>query len=482
MVKRSRKWFFTFFCLTGVGLGMSIISAFCQTGIINLNITSTQASCNNTNGTITINTTGGLAPLTYSIDNGLTHQAVNFFGGLDSAQYTVVVKDANGVTATGTVHLTALPTPNVYLGSDTVLCTGSILYLSVPLQPGYTYVWSDNSTGYSFNVTKAGVYSVKVTNQYGCYVSTSINVLFKPTALFSLGNDTTICNGRELQLQPTPMLQGSYLWSNGSTTQSLIIHSPGVYWLKITDSGCVKRDSIRVIYNPNPLVSLGLDTGICAGQTLLLDATNNHSVYTWQDGSSNPTFTVSKPGTYSVKVAKNGCDTSVQVTVSYITKPIVDLVKDTMICVSQEFILDAEYPYSSYRWQDGSVQPRFTVTKAGTYTVQVTDNCGTSRDSTTVRFEDCACRFFVPNAFTPNGDGRNDIFLPKYQCLISNYELKVYNRLGQLIFRSDNASIGWDGSYGGHQQPSDTYVWELDYTDKLTGKGMHKNGTIILIH
>jgi gliding motility-associated-like protein len=463
-------------------LSTGSLSAHVLTGAITLDILTTPASCTNKNGSITINASGGTAPYQYSINNGVSFQAANVFNGLDSALYLVLVKDANGITTSQSVRLPALPSPIVNLGSDTVLCTGSILYLSVPQQPGYSYLWSDNTTGFTFNVTQTGVYSVKVTNQYGCYTSTSINVLFKPTSLFTLGNDTTLCNGQIFLLSPKPMLQGSYLWSNGSTNQSVSVRSPGVYTLKITDSGCVKRDSIRITYLPNPQVNLGNDTALCAGQTLLLDATFNGAVYSWQDGSVNPTFMVNSPGTYSVNVTEGGCDTSVQINVSYVTKPEIHLVKDTTICVTQEFILNAEYPFSSYLWQDGSVQSRFTVVKEGLYTVQVTDNCGSTKDSANVHYTDCACRFYIPNAFTPNGDGRNDIFLPKYQCLISSYELRIFNRLGQLIYLSKNSSGGWDGTYDGRQQPPDTYVWELRYTDKITGKETQKNGTVILIH
>ena len=482
MLRKSTIWYLRFLYLTTTCLFNNLPAARSQgTGVINLNVVTTPASCFNTNGMITINATGGTAPYLYSIDNGASYQATGVFTGLDSALYQVMVKDANGITATDAVRLTALPTPKVYIGSDTVVCAGSVLFLAVPQEAGYSYIWDDGSTGFSYAVTQAGAYSVKVTNQYGCYASTSINVLVRPTTLFSLGNDTTLCYGRDLQLKPMPALQGSYLWSNGSSSPTLTIHTPGVYWLKVTDSVCVKRDSIRVSYKLNPQVSLGTDTALCIGQTLLLDATVANSVYIWQDGSTNSSFLVNQPGVYSVKVAGNGCDTTVQLTVSYITKPPKNLIKDTTVCIKQLLILDASYPNSTYQWQDGSVLPQFTVTTAGTYAVLITGQCGTTTDSATVKFDNCDCIFYVPNAFTPNGDGKNDIFLPKYHCLLNNYELKVFNRWGQLVFESRNPAVGWDGSYGNRQQETGTYIWELNYEDNLTGKNMRKTGTITLI-
>jgi len=144
-------------------------------------------------------------------------------------------------------------------------------------------------------------------------------------------------------------------------------------------------------------------------------------------------------------------------------------------------LLNANYPNSTYEWQDGSTSPQFTVSKEGIYWVQVTNICGKITDSTEVAYENCTCKFFVPSAFTPNGDGYNDIFLPKYQCLFSNYELKIYNQYGQLIFVSKNTSNGWDGSFNALQQPTGTYVWLLSYKGELTEKVMRKNGTVVLV-
>ena len=489
MIRKSTIWFFIISCVaeqsfsnSRFGNGVQGQSGHSQeTLTILLNIVNTPASCQNTNGSITVNATGGTAPLSYSINNGASFQSGNYFSGLDSGQYHILVRDVNGVTADSIIDLTALPTPIVSLGSDTVLCTGSILSLSVAQQPGYSYLWSDNSTGNSYLVTKAEDVSLKVTNQFGCYVSTSINVLFKTTALFSLGNDTTLCNGQSFQLYPTPALSGNYVWSNGSTSPSLSIHSPGIYWLKITDSGCVKRDSILIKYRSNPQVHLGPDTAICTGQVLMLDVYLNGSVYDWQDGSTNPTYTVTRAGTYSVRVSNGVCDTTARIRVDYLDYPQSGRFKDTTICLNQELTLNAEIPNATYLWQDGSVLPQFTVTKAGSYFVEVTNLCGSTKDSITVGFENCACQMAVPNAFTPNGDGMNDIFLPKSPCPVGDYQFNIYNRFGQLVFSSKNSSLGWDGRMANQQQPTGTYIWELNYSDISTGKRMYKKGTVTLI-
>jgi len=446
-----------------------------------MSVVALPASCQNTNGSITINAAGGTAPLQFSINGGAGAQASNTFGGLDSGKYIAWVADLNSCFVADTIALAALPTPSLSLGNDTILCAGDSLLLQAPDSVTYQYQWQDGSQGDSYTVKGQGVYSVQVTNQYNCSASASVSVDYRPLPPVSLGNDTALCSGQTLSLTPVLPSQGTYLWSNGTTGTSLAVNSAGLYWIQLTDYGCRNSDSIQVTYKPSPVVNLGDDTTLCAGQTLLLDATNNNAVYVWQDGSWLPVFTVSRAGTYSVKVDENGCDTSGSVVVSYITKPVVSLGNDTTLCVSELLALDGSYPQSTYRWQDGSTQAVYNVSVAGVYAVDVVNVCGDTRDSVVVTYQNCACQFHVPTAFTPNNDGVNDIFLPKNYCPFSEYEVKVFDRWGKMVFDSKNAAVGWDGQAGNQPQPSGTYVWELVYRDGVTGGVVLKKGTVVLI-
>ena len=446
-----------------------------------ITVATTPASCSNTGGSLTVAAIGGTVPLQFSIDNGNSFQDANVFNGLDSGQYQITTQDANGCIAKEIVQLTALPTPFVSLGADTTLCSGQMMLLNTPQSAGYQYLWQDNSSTNSYTVSGQGVYFLKVTNQFNCSSSDTINITYKPLPVFSLGNDTAICDGHQFLLQAPALPQDNYLWSSGSATTTLTVNSPGLYWLKVSNGGCAKTDSITISFKPEPVLKLGNDTSLCAGQTLLLDATNINSTYVWQNGTINPTLTVDSSGVYSVKVDENGCNSSAEINVSYITKPIIDLGRDTTLCVTENLLLDASFPASSYQWQDGSSMPQFNVIQSGTYSVNVANTCGNTMGSIVVAYENCACKFYVPSAFTPNNDGKNDVFRPKYECLFSNYELKLFNRWGQLIFVSRNPSLGWDGTYGSQPQPVGTYVWEMVYKDNLTGKSLMKTGTVVLI-
>ena len=391
------------------------------------------------------------------------------------------VNASNGLfVCSDTVNVTVASPPLVSLGNDTTLCKGDSLQLSAPQMPGYSFRWQDNSANNIYKVKNDGTYSVKVTDQFGCNSADTINVAFKPVPLFTLGSDTSLCNNQILNLKPL-LPVGNYLWNNGSTSSSVNIATSGIYWLQVSDQGCAKRDSVNVNFKPVPVISLGGDTLLCEGLTLLLDVTNNNASYEWQDGSASSTYQVSSAGNYSVKITENGCDTSGRITVTYIRKPQIYLVKDTTLCITQTLKLDATYPLSDYLWQDGSTDPNYSVNKAGTYTVTVSNKCGSATDSSVVNYENCACKFYVPSAFTPDNNGVNDFFKPKYQCLYSDYELKIYNRWGQIVFASNNADRGWDGNFNHYPQPQGTYGWYLFYKDGLTGKSVYKKGTVVLV-
>lgn len=465
---------------TGLTVGRDTTIASISTPVISATIK--EASCADTGGVIGINCVGGIAPFKYSINNGVSLQSDSSFPGLDSALYIGYVIDSNGCTAQDTIHLPSLPSPHVWLGNDTAICGESSIQLIAPQGSGYTYIWQDGSLAGSYTVIAPGTYTVKVTNSFGCSDTASIKIGVTPLPVFSLGDDTIVCSGRMYTLVPAPRtVQGTFLWSDGSGGSTLAVYSPGLYWLRIANNGCASTDSITISAKPSPDIRLGNDTAMCEGQTLLLNAASPNSTYQWQDGSTDSTYTVTASGVYSVKVDENGCDTSGSIAVNFETKPPVAFGGDTTLCVTQDLILDVTYPNSKYSWQDGSDGPQYKVTREGVYSVSVTDLCGVTTDSITVKYENCSCEFYVPNGFTPNGDGRNDFFLPKYKCLFTAYELQIFNRYGQQVFASAAPDYGWDGTSAGKRQPAGTYVWMIRYRDALTGKNMHKEGTVILI-
>jgi len=419
---------------------------------------------------ITLKATGGFTNYQWSAsdfqDSGLQDSVVIVNPGVTTV-YTVTADKWQGCTMQASEKVTVYHSPVIHLGDDTSFCSGGSLLLDAG--SGFAnYAWNTGQSTEEITASVTGTYSVLASTTEGCQSQDSIQVLLLAIPVFSLGGaaDTTICSNAVL-LYSFPANGDAYLWSDSFSSPVRSIYLAGNYSLTVTNqAGCSTTHSIEVNVQPIPVPELGTDTALCDGQTLLLNAANNNSTYLWQDGSTSSTYSVTNAGTYSVKVTDNGCDTSAKITVTYISKPIINLISDTTLCVAQQIVLDASYPNSTYEWQDGSTNSQYTVIQEGNYAVKVTNNCGTTIDSSIVKYENCACKFYVPNAFTPNGDGKNDIFVPKYQCVYSNYEMKIYNRWGQIVFVSENPSNGWDGTVSGTPQPIGAYVWE-SHTDQI---------------
>lgn len=205
-----------------------------------------------------------------------------------------------------------------------------------------------------------------------------------PRASLDLGNDTTICNGLSLVLDATNP-EATYLWSDGSTDSTLTVTLAGAYWVQVTNYCDTLTDAINITYAPLPTVSLGNDTAICAGDSLVLNATYPGATYLWHDSTTAPTHTAIQTGMYSVTV-DNGCaQVSDSVGVTYIPPVALNLGNDTVICPGEQVYLYAGHPGSTYQWSTGSQQPDLFVSTAGTYWVVVTNICETAQDTIVIQ-------------------------------------------------------------------------------------------------
>jgi len=210
--------------------------------------------------------------------------------------------------------------------------------------------------------------------------------------------------------------------------------------------------------------NLGNDTNLCVGENLLLDVFKPNATYLWQDNSTNPTFNVTQPGEYWVEVTVNNITTVDTVNVSYSFPSTINLGNDTTLCEGEELTLSAKIVNGTYLWQDNSTSSSFNVTEQGTYWAQANNNCGTGSDTIEVTYKDCSPVLEVPNVFTPNGDGNNDLFIPVLANWITSYQLIIYNRWGQEIFYSERLMHGWDGrTSAGIEVPNGTYYWIIKY-------------------
>ncbi len=365
------------------------------------------------------------------------------------------------------------------LGNDTTLCGISSYLLNAEVVGNYSYLWQDGSTAKTFTATQSGIYWAEVkNNQTGCFKRDSIQIFFNSYPVFSLGNDTTFCEGQSVLLSTT-LSQASYLWSTGATANSQVVTTPRTYWLDVTVGGCTKRDSINVMQKQTPIVHLGNDTVLCIGRTHLLDAQNAGAQYLWQNNSDLQTQLVNQSGIYWAEANLNGCKKRDTIVVSAGHKPQFSLGPDQILCPGISMLLSPGLSNVNYLWQDGSVNSSYPVTQTGLHYVDVANSCGITRDS--INILKGSCNVYLPSGFTPNKDELNDIFRVKGIDLISEINFKIFDRAGQVVFMTKDKSAGWDGKYKGADLSSGTYVCLIIYKEiNTTGTKMLK-GTITLI-
>ncbi|MDP5171434.1 MAG: gliding motility-associated C-terminal domain-containing protein, partial [Bacteroidia bacterium] len=276
---------------------------------------------------------------------------------------------------------------NIDLGPDTAICSGQGVLLDAYRPGDIQYTWMDGSTDSARFVTTPGLYWVELSNFCGVERDTII-ISQELVPVVNLGNDTTLCLGDTLALDATNS-NATYLWQDNSTGPTFEVLSQGLYWARSENICGVDRDSIIVTYidAPQPF-TLGNDTILCNANTWPLNVTQpNIATYAWQNGSALPTFTVGAAGVYRVTLT-NQCGTAADtVLVDYDLTPMVDLGPDTTLCLGTPYFRNVAWsPYTTYLWQDNSTAPTYTITTAGTYSVTLTNSCGTANDALVVNY------------------------------------------------------------------------------------------------
>ena len=402
-----------------------------------------------------------------------------------SGTYSVTITTPEQCSATFDAEVLLTEPPIVDLGPDTSICEGEQITLTVGAQAG-NIAWSNGSTLPAIEVDQSGTFTVTITNGT-CIASDAIQVslLDLPADLLQ---DITQCID-----QPTILNAGgpeaTYLWNTGATTPGITATNSGNYSVQVIgENGCPATFNANVQLIQPPTVDLGADTVLCEGQLLRLDAGNPGASFLWNNGATTRRMTVSGTGTYSVTV-NNGCVRSDDLSVRFDPSPASMAVKEFHTCLDDEpkyVVLDAGNSGASFDWSTGESSQVIMAGAYGIYYVQITNqfNCSV-RDSAQV-FEFCPATIFVPNTFTPNGDGLNDVFIPVGKN-IAELQLRVFDRWGGLLFETTDLTMGWDGTYAGELVKNDMYVWRMTYkffTDEVGSVGFeqHQMGAIQVLY
>lgn len=491
------------------------------------NITATNVTCyNGSDGSALLSSITGTstAPYTYTwstspVQN--TSQATNLVAGT----YTLLVTDSLACTFANTITITQPASLTVSPSNTGPYCTGNTIQLNVAAFTTYSWTGPGGFTSTTQNpvipnaqLTNAGQYTLVITNANNCPYTGITTVVVNAIPPPSIVTNAPICVNDILSLSGNGGV--TYLWSgpNGfissSQTQTVLVNTvaySGNYSLTATDAnGCSGTAQVNVIVNPLPTAAIAAsnNTGcspVCASFTV--SGTGIISAnWSLGDGSTNNGISVgpncyTTPGIYTVNVVAsdaNGCTGSNTNTVEVYPVPVADFnhapLKPILNIDQEVTFTDASWNanITSWNWyfmntaQYTSIlqNPTFMYTEPGTYVVALVVSSDKGCSDTIVRplvvGEDYG--IYVPNAFTPNADGLNDIFQPKGFGIVK-YELNIFDRWGEKVFHTKVFEEGWDGTFKGRSNKiieEGSYSWLINLTN-VFGKSYELKGHVILM-
>ncbi len=323
------------------------------------------------------------------------------------------------------------------------------------------------------------------------YFFDAVYVYKSTDSLYSvqLPADTTLCFGDTLRLHAqhsnTFKLEATkrFRWSTGSLDSSITISQPGTYWVEVSYNNRWRQyDTIVVKYIPPYYSGLPRDTVICKGSSLELSVPMQHNVsHRWSTGATGTQVVLTQEGDYTLE-SYNECDTFVsKIQVRYFPTPEASLPMDTILCAKDSVKLSVPfYTYASYYWSNGSTKPWATYRQEGFASLSLRTHCDTLELMTLIREDDCyPPPVYVPNSFSPNGDGLNDTWY--IEGLPAQNELIVINRWGEQIFKASPYQNNWDGRMqNGKMVTPGIYTYILRYSG-LIGRDETKAGWLIVL-
>lgn len=465
--------------------------------------------------------------------NSVIQTLTNTGNTKDSVIYTAISNDA-GCIKTQQIKVVVNPIPTVQIIGNTEICNGNSTLLTV--SGGYDSIrWSNGAIGNEISVATTGSFTATA-YQNGCSGTATVRITAcqQQTCNPTIAGNKPICAGDSLILDAGAGF-ATYSWNTGAQTQTIKVKTQGKYVVNVTGNNCTGADSVQVVVNNLPTVSIEGETELCAEARVTLTAnSNNIDSLRWNNGSSNASITISNPGDYTVIVYSNGCTASAKVTVSAATKPTpfflgndttycgnfsrilftgnqntqwnndytgaqitvtepgtyiatisnncgtvsdtivinqsnlptVNLGNDTAVC-DNIIVLEAPVELKSYQWSTGAQSPSIEIKDAGTYWVKVTNLYGCTASDTIVVTSNCHNDLWIPNAFSPNKDGINDVFMVRGNAATTTIEkFIIYNRWGIKVFDAsdilpNDAAAGWDGTYKGEAAPVEVYAYQV---------------------
>jgi gliding motility-associated-like protein len=482
-------------------------------------ISTTSSVCGDSTGTASVTIIGGTAPFSYHWSNGDTTATVD---SLSSGTYVVVITDSMGCPDTSQVMISASGL-SITAQSTQLLCNGdcnaSIALSVAGGYPPYSYQWTPyGGTAATASNLCSGLFFCTISDTNGCFTMFMDTIVNPPPIIISPNSNLTICLGESTSINGTATggtPPYNYGWSNNLPNVPVVTVSPAqttIYSLTVTDAnGCNSAtESILVKVEDVPQAGFSSSPASCPPVTIsFTNLTDTAVSYYWNFGDPasgvldtstafSPSHSYTTGGNYTVTlIAVNayGCADTLVMPAAVVVPvaPVADLTADAQLLTTLDpgtaFHNLTQYGVSFLIYfGDGdsllTTDPgpySHTYDSVGVYEVVLiawsASGCPDTTSLTLILEEATTC--FVPNAFTPNGDGANDEFMV-YGINMTDFRLMIFDRWGMLIFSTEDPAHGWNGTLNGNPVQEDVFVWKLIYTDN-SGREKKKAGHVSLV-
>jgi len=486
-----------------------------------LNLPSKITSCYNELVTLTSSSKNAKCKWLNFKKDILSNSKIYEFKNIKKDSIILMEETTFGCISYDTCKISVNQLPKIKLNNEYFTCKNNFLKITCEEYPKIEWYSSENklllknSSTFKQKVSTTSNYYLIVEDKNRCQAKKGFKFIpyALPTAL--AGRDTLICKGNTILIGPEKMAKGGtipykFSWEHSDNLNNIRSNHPefianenSKFILKVTDqNGCHDSDTVNYYINPVSQIDIGKNQIICQGDGVQLGGspTAKNSLrkykYTWNPStglddahSSNPFASPSTTTEYELTVTTHTCKAyqkKIKITVN--KAPKLTTISDTIVGANEEFRLwakgAAKYSWSPSIMLDNATckNPKLKLTKNTIFSVVGFSNLGCKSDSKSIQIS-INNELFIPSLFTPNNDGKNDLFLI-YSTGIKELKLRIYNNFGSIIFQSNNykqiQSSGWDGTNNGQNSPEGNYIWELEgkYSD---GRYWRKTGTIYLM-
>ncbi len=405
-----------------------------------------------------------------------------------SGAYALIATNTDGCS--DTAQVVVMIAANPVLGADQSLteCEGTEVDLTTLYATGADgTAWTLNGTPVAepASVTSSGTYTLTVTNVAGCTATAVVSLALEVSPSLGADQSSSICASSTFDLAPVYSTAGlSAAWTrNGATVvDPSAVDVTGDYQLVVTNgTGCTDTAVVTLLVNPDPSLGGDLFFSLCPWQTVDLGAVfpvaGMSASYTL-DGQplADPTA-VADSGTYVVSVTDaNGCiDEASASVVNVECMCVADFTTDVrcmqepaqFTLLADSVVLGAQWEFSGMATGSTEIDPlmRFTTEGDVLVTLRATLSCGVVEVERTIHLDDCSdsCSVWIPSAFTPDGNGRNETWSWQGACEPEDFSILVYDRWGELVYSSNDPQSAWDGTYNGALCAPGVYAYRAGY-------------------